>query len=191
MKRSIGGMLQGQFNGNCIFNIMYSVDIYRPVEGDVVKVMVMNINKMGLFCELAYETPSPLSVILAKQHHLNSDEFEKIQVNDIIEIEIIGVKFNFNDKQICCIGRLNGHIEAEEDEEDYSSEEVLLDDEEDEDASTNNSNSSSSNKGGSKDIMKLVGGTIEKNSKYEELELDEEVKLDGEVELENEMGKLN
>ena len=28
-------MLQGQF-GNCIFNILYGIDIYRPVEGDIV-----------------------------------------------------------------------------------------------------------------------------------------------------------
>ena len=44
---------------------------------------------VGLFCELAYETPSPLSVILAKQHHLNSLEFEKIQVNDVIDIKLL------------------------------------------------------------------------------------------------------
>ena len=59
IKRSIGEFQQGQFNGSCVFNIMYSVDICNPVEGQIVKCIVKNINKMGLFCELAGTDKSP------------------------------------------------------------------------------------------------------------------------------------
>ena len=49
----------------------YSVDICTPVEGMIIQCVVKNINKMGIFCELAGYDPSPLNLILAKQHHLN------------------------------------------------------------------------------------------------------------------------
>ena len=69
IKRSLGQILQGNFNGACNFTISYKVDICNPVEGMVMKAVVRNINKMGLFCELPDIEPSPLSIILAKQHH--------------------------------------------------------------------------------------------------------------------------
>ena len=107
IKRSIGELQQGQFNGSCVFRVLYSVDICNPVEGQVVKCIVKNINKMGLFCELAGFDESPLTLILAKQHHLKNEKFEKMKINNIIDVEIIGIKFDYNDIQISCIGRLS------------------------------------------------------------------------------------
>lgn len=107
IKRSIGELQQGQFNGACSFKITYSVDICNPVEGMLVKCVTRNINKMGIFCEIADLDPSPLSLILAKQHHLRNEKFESVKINDIINVEIIGIKFNYNDSKISCIGRLS------------------------------------------------------------------------------------
>ena len=50
----------------------------------VVKAIVKNMNKMGLFCELHNIEPSPLSIILAKQHHLKSESFENVKLNSVI-----------------------------------------------------------------------------------------------------------
>ena len=136
IKRSIGEFQQGQFNGSCVFNIMYSVDICNPVEGQIVKCIVKNINKMGLFCELAGTDKSPLTLILAKQHHLRSEKFEKTKINDIINVEIIGIKFDYNDTQISCIGKLSESIPMNDDlssEKAFSEEEMDLGSEEEED----------------------------------------------------------
>merc|ERR1711935_3105 len=90
LKRSMGHIIQGNFNGSCNFRINYLVDICRPVEGMIIKGIIRNLNKMGLFCEVHDIEPSPLSIILAKQHHLNDSDFEKKKLDDVINIEIIG-----------------------------------------------------------------------------------------------------
>ena len=131
VKRSLGQVLQGNFNGSCNFRVSYKVDICNPVEGMIVKAVVKNLNKMGLFCELHNIEPSPLSIILAKQHHLKSESFEKVKLNDIILVEIIGVKFDYNDTQIKCIGRFSEDGKSledniEDDEMDEEEEEMDL-----------------------------------------------------------------
>lgn len=186
VKRSLGQVLQGNFNGSCNFRISFKVDICNPVEGMVVKAIVKNINKMGLFCELHNIEPSPLSIILAKQHHLKSEKFENIKMNSVIQVEIIGVKFDYNDTQIKCIGRLTEDgktLEEEyEDDEVDETEEMDLgdtttseDDEEDEESLSNNMSGGAKN-----DIISMVGGTLNQNKQEVE---EEEVGLDENLEL--------
>ena len=109
LKRSVGMCQPGQFNGNCNYKVSYSVEVCNPVEGMLIKCAVKNINKMGLFCELADISPSPISVILAKQHHMDEskESFDAVKLNDVIQVEIIGKKFNYNDTIISCIGKLS------------------------------------------------------------------------------------
>lgn len=109
LKRSVGMCQPGQFNGNCNYKVAYSVEVCNPVEGMLIKCAVKNINKMGLFCELVDVSPSPISVILAKQHHMDESKelFDAVKLNDVIQVEIIGKKFNYNDTLISCIGKLS------------------------------------------------------------------------------------
>lgn len=117
VNRGMGEILQGQFNGSCVFYVKYSVDVCSPVEGDIVKCIVININKMGLLCELPDIKPSPLNLILAKQHHMKNSNFEKVKINDIIEVEIIGVRIEYNEDRILCIGVLHNKDDSYEDSE--------------------------------------------------------------------------
>ena len=136
VKRELGKFLQGHFNGYCSFKIHYSVDVCRPVEGMILKCTVKNINKMGILSELYNYDPSPLKIILAKQHHIGNTGFEELKVNQNILVKIVAVKFEYNDNQISCIGTLETNNFMEEDdneEEEFEMEEniVLEDDEED------------------------------------------------------------
>ena len=99
----------GQFNGNCNYKVAYSVEVCNPMEGMIIKCIVKNINKMGLFAEMADMEPSPVSVILAKQHHMDEskDAFDAVKINDVINVEVVGKKFNYNDTVISCIGKLS------------------------------------------------------------------------------------
>ena len=186
VKRSLGQVLQGNFNGSCNFRISFKVDICNPVEGMVVKAIVKNINKMGLFCELHNIEPSPLSIILAKQHHLKSEKFENIKMNSVIQVEIIGVKFDYNDTQIKCIGRLTEdgktlEEEYEDDEVDETEEMDLGDSDSSEEEEDEESLSNNMSGGGSKnDIISMVGGTLNQNKQEVE---EEEVGLDENLEL--------
>ncbi len=193
VRRSMGKVLQGHFNGSCSYRISYKVEICNPVEGMMVKAIVRNINKMGLFCELHDIEPSPLTIILAKQHHLKNESFEKVKINDVINIEIIGIKFNYNDTQISCIGRLSDdnktleeNMEYSDDPDAFEEEEMDLGDtDEGEEESTTSSNLSKG--GGKNDIISMVGGKIYENEEGEE----EEEEEDDEENLELNLVELN
>ena len=132
IKRSIGSILQAQFNGNCTFKIWYKVLCCNPTEGMIIKCSVLNRNKMGLFCELYDHKPSPLTIILAKQHHLRDNRYEEVKIGSCVDVEIVGIKFEYNDTQISCIGRLydskskdindNGEEEYYQEEDDVEEE---------------------------------------------------------------------
>jgi DNA-directed RNA polymerase subunit E'/Rpb7 len=131
LSRSMGQLLQAQFNGCSKFKVWYKILTCNPVEGMVVKCSVLNRNKMGLFCELYNHDPSPLTIILAKQHHLKDDRYEDIKIGSSVDVEIVGIKFEYNDTQISCIGRL--HSEGNPmDEEDNEEEEYYKDEDDDE-----------------------------------------------------------
>merc|ERR1711935_840341 len=141
LKRSMGHIIQGNFNGSCNFRINYLVDICRPVEGMIIKGIIRNLNKMGLFCEVHDIEPSPLSIILAKRHHLNNSDFEKKKLDDVINIEIIGIKFNYNDTQISCIGRLSNNsktLESIIEDDDENNDDENNDDENNDDENDEN-----------------------------------------------------
>ena len=109
IKRSIGKLMMSQFNGNIIYNIIYTAKVCNPHEGDIVKCRVENINKMGIMAYID-DDDSPMSILLAKQHHQDNESFSKLQEKDEIYIKIIGKRFEFGDNKISVIGILNEPI---------------------------------------------------------------------------------
>ena len=78
VSRGMGKILVSQFNGAVVFNVRYSADILNPLEGMIVSGKVINTNKMGVLCEGGEDDPAPLSIILARQHHIDNQTFEKL-----------------------------------------------------------------------------------------------------------------
>jgi DNA-directed RNA polymerase subunit E'/Rpb7 len=91
---------------NIIFEVVFECDICFPVEGMLVSCTVKNIVKAGIRAESSTETPSPIVVFVAKDHHFNNQQFNEIQVGDIINVRVIGQRFELNDKYISIIGEL-------------------------------------------------------------------------------------
>lgn len=89
-----------------IFEVIFECDICLPVEGMLISCVVKNIVKAGIRAEVANEVPSPAIVFVAKDHHYNVHHFNEIQVGDIINIRVIGQRFELNDKYISVIGEL-------------------------------------------------------------------------------------
>ena len=48
----------------------------------------------------------PISVLLAKQHHIDNEVFDSLKVNSKIKVKIIGKRFEYGDNQINIIGVL-------------------------------------------------------------------------------------
>ena len=106
-RRSLGRLMASHFNGDVIYNITYKAKVCNPHEGQIIKSVVTNINKMGVLANVYNDDNYPLNILLAKQHHINNEYFSKLVEGDIIYIEILGKKFEFGDTKIAVIGKLS------------------------------------------------------------------------------------
>lgn len=117
ISRSTGQIIVSQFNGGIIYNVRYSASICNPLEGTILKARVININKMGVLCKGGDDDPEPLVVLMAKQHHINNETFEKLKIDDIIKVKVIGKRYEFGDKEINIVGVLHESSDEETVEE--------------------------------------------------------------------------
>ena len=113
VNRSLGEILSSHFNGTILYHIKFKAEICNPVEGMIIDVKVVNINKMGILAEYGDEEIPPLVILLAKQHHIDNDDFDSIKLNDIIRIKVIGKRYEYGDSQISIIGVLNDDSKSE------------------------------------------------------------------------------
>jgi len=105
IKRSIGNVLASHFNGNILYNIVFSVEVCNPLEGAIIDVQVKNINKMGILAD-SVDKESPLNILLARQHHIDNEIFSNLKIGEAIQCKIIGKRFEYGDNQISVISVL-------------------------------------------------------------------------------------
>ena len=93
-------------NSKILFDVTFECLICFPVENMLIKCIVKNITKAGIRAELP-ETPTPLVVFLARDHHYkNTEYFSSVKENDEINVKIIGQRFELNDVAISVIGEI-------------------------------------------------------------------------------------
>lgn len=88
------------------FEVVFECDICFPVEGMLITCVAKNITKAGIRAESAFDTPSPIVVFIARDHHYDDVYFSDIQEGDKIDIKVIGQRFELNDKYISIIAEL-------------------------------------------------------------------------------------
>ena len=89
-----------------VFDVMFECDICRPVEGQIIPCKVMNVTRAGIRAKYTREEDSPITIFIARDHHYNNEEFSKINLNDIINVKVIGQRYELNDTFISVIGEL-------------------------------------------------------------------------------------
>ena len=90
------------------FMTTYECMICRPVEGMLVKCVCNTITKAGIHAEVVdNKGNTPITMFMARDHHINNYLFERVVENSKLVVSIIGVRFELNDSSICCIGKLN------------------------------------------------------------------------------------
>jgi hypothetical protein len=110
-------------NGDTVFNVQYKADICNPAIGSIIKGRVSNINKFGILAEtqirvmdekLGAKTITVIESVITKQGVgiSSSINLDRIAIDDVVDIEVLGKKFELNDKKICVIGKIteNGKI---------------------------------------------------------------------------------
>ena len=107
LSRSLGKVMSSHFTGSIIYNVSLSADICNPLENSLISARIININKMGVLAQAVQGDPPCLTILLAKQHHIENDAFDNLQINQIINIKVIGKRFEYGDKQISIIALLD------------------------------------------------------------------------------------
>ena len=116
LNRSLGHGQAATFDGSITFYVEYSMEVCNPLEGVVIEVQALNVNKMGVLAGIPYQAQSPLYIMLAKQHHIDDEEikpgsksdiqFDKINVDDVFKVRVVGKRFEYGDTQITIIAVL-------------------------------------------------------------------------------------
>jgi len=91
---------------NIKFEVVFECLIACPVEGMRINCIVKNITKAGIRAESADDDPSPIVVFITRDHNYMSDYFSSIKEKDLIEVRVIGQRFELNDKYISIIANL-------------------------------------------------------------------------------------
>lgn len=174
IKVSAGNVRMVSLNGDVIFTVQYRADVCNPAVGTLVRGTVANINKFGILAEayistiddkgVTQNTPV-ISIIVTKQGVgiVGNVDLEKIKIGDEVNVEILGRKFELNDKKISAVGKIVQREEdvvilKEDDEELLNDDDVsVLDDLEEEEEEDEEENDLDNDE---VDDDELIGGSI-------------------------------
>ena len=84
------------------FMVVFECLVCRPVEGMRFQVVIKNITKAGVRAETKV-SPSPVVVFIARDHHFISEGFATLKVADMINIRVIGIRYELNAPYIAVI----------------------------------------------------------------------------------------
>lgn len=96
------GIIQGS---DILFEVVFECLICSPVEGMHIEAIAKNITKAGIRAEYQ-ETPTPVIIFVARDHHYKSSYFSEVKEGDSIKVRVIGQRYELNDKYISVIAEL-------------------------------------------------------------------------------------
>jgi DNA-directed RNA polymerase subunit E'/Rpb7 len=111
VQRSMGRLLKPHFNGHIRFDVSVVGEVCNPVEGMVIQAVVKNKNVLGILAESTVRIQNRLipvlDIIIPKRTAGISSEIalDTLNVGDVINVEILGKRFQLNDQRISIIGR--------------------------------------------------------------------------------------
>jgi DNA-directed RNA polymerase subunit E'/Rpb7 len=89
------------------FQVTFECMICHPVDGMLVEAVCKTVTKAGIHTEVIDKNGNvPITVFIARDHHINNHKFEKVVDNAKLLVSIIGIRFELNDANICAIGKL-------------------------------------------------------------------------------------
>lgn len=100
LSRSMGSIERGRFTGNLLFHIQAEGKVLNPPDGTILEGEVIRKNKMGLYVEYA----KAIRIIIPRDINIGNDEFESVEVGEMVEVEIKKSRFQVNDEYILSVG---------------------------------------------------------------------------------------
>jgi hypothetical protein len=84
--------------------------VINPPEGILLEGEVIRKNKMGIY--LNYK--NAIRVIVPRDLHIGSEEFDNVMIGDTIRVEIKKSRFHMNDESILSVGLFVSNIKKKE-----------------------------------------------------------------------------
>lgn len=111
---SVGALEIQSLRGFVNYDIQFSAMVCNPTKGSILKCTVLNSNNFGVLCVCGLNngpTFVPIIDIIIPKNSLtirsDSDiNVESLQKGEMINVEIIGKKFEINDSKISAVGRI-------------------------------------------------------------------------------------
>jgi hypothetical protein len=111
LKRSLGVFMKAHFNGHIKYDIVCKAEMCNPVRGMIFKAIVKNKNDLGILAENSITIDGNVIPILdilipRRSAGITSDiDLDSINIGDEIFIEVLGKRYQLNDKKISIIAR--------------------------------------------------------------------------------------
>ena len=96
------GIVKGE---NIVFDVKFECLVCFPVEGMELTCVVKDVTKAGIRA-LSETEPSPFIVFVARDHNNMKKEFSSVTAGDIINVKVIGQRYELNDPNIFIIAEL-------------------------------------------------------------------------------------
>jgi DNA-directed RNA polymerase subunit E'/Rpb7 len=106
LEHSLGRM--NLIRGGLDYVVKFQADVCLPHPGQVFRAPVVLKSKIGLHAELP-----PLKILLPRDLHIGTGEFDEAAEQQEIEVEVIGSRFQQGDDTIVVLGKLRSIVRPE------------------------------------------------------------------------------
>jgi hypothetical protein len=96
ISRSMGYFEAARFTGDAVYYVKLEGKIIYPADGIRVIGEVIRKNKMGLYVDYR----KAIRIQVPRDLHIGSEEYENVEVGDMVEVELKRSKFQINDPYI-------------------------------------------------------------------------------------------
>jgi DNA-directed RNA polymerase subunit E'/Rpb7 len=100
ISRSMGMVEKGRFTGDILFYTEAEARVLQPPDGVIVEGEVIRKNKMGVYVNYK----DAIRVMIPRDLHIGDNDFDAIQVGEIVEVEIKKSRYQVNDTSILSVG---------------------------------------------------------------------------------------
>jgi DNA-directed RNA polymerase subunit E'/Rpb7 len=101
LSRSMGSAEKGRFTSDFLYYIKAQGKVLNPPDGFQIEGEVARKNKMGLYVIIN----NAIRIMIPRDLHIGNEEFDQIQIGDVVRVEIKKSRFQVNDTHILSIGQ--------------------------------------------------------------------------------------
>ena len=90
-----------------MYNISYMCDVVHPLNGMILSAKVQTITKAGIHAVIHDDHGNVIIVVfVTRDHNFSEDKFGDIKETDMIQVVVVGFRYELKDPYICVIGEI-------------------------------------------------------------------------------------